>query len=399
MILSPAIIQSSVSNDKLNEMHEKNVQETLQTFLSTTTEKYSYRTGSNYVDAIAQGMGVNTTKTDGLYAVITNHILGKQQYHKTYAQLITEDLATQYKITINDTSFFLNPFSLDAHEELANMIAEELRDLLPYSTSFNCTILWQPIHAIPFGGSTFVGEPIPSTISTYSSYQRLSMPFLPRVTYSNSSFYFSSFHLKQLKDNILTQVPSLKNISYFQNQTSNMTYDQRYNHTFENFSSFVFDFFINGLWANQTNLLYPSVLDIVTSYLFSKDMFYHINYTPSTLADTSFHTIDSLLESFKLNQSDQTVDITNTILSSFGDALENQLYGITLSAASHFIEYIKQTIIDLLQPVLQPIIYELTNLLLSSKETLTQLFDSFIDLISSYLSVSEATISLTVWRG
>jgi hypothetical protein len=399
MILSPAVIRSSVSNETINQIYEKNVQDTLQTFLSTTKPKYSYRTGSTYIDAVAQDLGLNTSNTEGIYAVITNQILGKQQYHKTYAQLITEDLATQYQIIINDTIVFLNPFSIDAHEELTRIINDELNDLLPKKTSFNCSMVWQPIKGISFGGKTFVGEPIPSSVSTYSSHQKLSMPFLPRIKFSNSSFYFSSYHLRQLKDVLINEISSLKNISYSYNQTINITNEQLYNQTYENLSSFLSDFFISGLRSNKSCILYPSILDMVTSYLFSKNSFSYMDHNNSNAFSTSYQRIGSLLDACNINQSAQPVDITNSIISSFGSKLKNQLYGLTFSVANQFLDFIKQTLTDLLQIVLQPLILELTDLVMSSQATLNQLFDSFIDLLSSYLSISEATISLTVWRG
>ena len=219
LILSPAILESSSNDFHYDHLVESKVDETLHTLLSITNHNYSYETGKNYIDDLASTIGIDISQNNGLYQMVTSHFINKQQSHKSIAQLITENLATQYKILNDNATLKLNPFSGDSQKQLINLVSNELIRLLPPQTFFNFTAYWYPIRNIPFGGSICIGDPIPKSISTYSSHQILSMPFLPCLELKNKTFCFSSINLKQSIKSFSHIIEPLHNISMLHNQS------------------------------------------------------------------------------------------------------------------------------------------------------------------------------------
>jgi hypothetical protein len=401
MILSPALLPSNIQESSMNKMINTQTQDALQTLLSSTRKQYSYRSGAEFIDSLAETIGVNTSQTEGIYASLTNHILGKQQYHKTTAQLITEQLATQYQLTLNESTLHLNPFSGDAYQQLTEILNDELTHLLPGSLSFNFTAVWQPIKKIPFGGKISIGQPIPTTVSTFSTHQSLSMPFLPKITIQNKTFYFSSYHLKESAEMILSDVQYFQNISFLQNETVNVTNDNSSKMITENLSSFFKDILFHGVMTTNQTLLFPSVLNIVLSPLFFQESFFLFDANDKKNPSKDiFQSVNSFFDSCTTQEIEEfSFDISASIISSFGTIIQDQLQDTVLTMADDFLKLIKNQIIQLIQPLMYPYIEKLIDVFLAGNQTLHDLVTDSIDVIFSHLSLSSASISLTVWRG
>ncbi len=401
MILSPALLPSNLQEPSMNKMINTQTQDALQTLLSSTRKQYSYRSGAEFIDSLAETIGVNTSYTEGIYASLTNHVLGKQQYHKTIAQLITEQLATQYQLTLNESTLKLNPFSGDAYQQLTDILNDELTHLLPGYLSFNFTAIWKPIKKIPFGGKISIGQPIPTTISTFSTHQSLSMPFLPKITIQNKTFYFSSYHLKESAETILSDVQYFQNISLLQDETVNVTNDNRSKMITENLSSFFEDILFHGVMTTNKTLLFPSVLAIVLSPVFFEESFFLFDANDEKDSSKDiFQSVNSFFDTCSTQETEEfSIDVSSSIISSFGTIIQDQIQDTVLTMADDFLKLIKDQIMQLIQPLLQPYIEKLIDVFLADNQTLQNLVNNSIDVVFSHLSFSSASISLTVWRG
>lgn len=401
MILSPALLPSNLQEPSMNKMINTQTQDALQTLLSSTRKQYSYRSGAEFIDSLAETIGVNTSYTEGIYASLTNHVLGKQQYHKTIAQLITEQLATQYQLTLNESTLKLNPFSGDAYQQLTDILNDELTHLLPGYLSFNFTAIWKPIKKIPFGGKISIGQPIPTTISTFSTHQSLSMPFLPKITIQNKTFYFSSYHLKESAETILSDVQYFQNISLLQDETVNVTNDNRSKMITENLSSFFEDILFHGVMTTNKTLLFPSVLAIVLSPVFFEESFFLFDANDEKDSSKDiFQSVNSFFDTCSTQEIEEfSIDVSSSIISSFGTIIQDQIQDTVLTMADDFLKLIKDQIMQLIQPLLQPYIEKLIDVFLADNQTLQNLVNNSIDVVFSHLSFSSASISLTVWRG
>jgi len=399
MILSPTVTQTYSNNHSINKSNDEQVQEILQTLLRTTIKNYSYKTASTYVDSFAEGIGINTTQSDGLYATLSNHVIGKQQYHKTIAQLITEQLATQYMIVLNHSMLRCNPFSGDAQNQLIQLIETQLNSILPYQTSYNLTAIWKPIQGISFGGKITLGEPIPPT-TKYVTHQQLSLPFLPCIQLHNQSFCFSSYHLKNMTESICNLLPKIQNISFLQNTSLQISEHNRSLLITENISSLLLDFLIYGNYDSAGNLVIPSVLDIINSFIFHTNTFSLTKNAQEQSSSSSLSHINSFFDMCQQpTHGSITDDLSSYIFSSFGSTINSSLETLVLTTISDFINLIKTYVTSLIQPIVHSFSLDLTPLFLSTQKPIILQIENFIDFIFSHLSLSTAQIYLTVWRG
>ena len=399
MILSPAIIQINTDAVVIDKSNDLNVQEVLHTLLSSTVDQYSYRTAASYIDSVACVVGINTTQPEGLYQTITDHFLGKQQYHKPLSQLIPEQLTTQYQIKINTSTISCNPFLGNANQKLTTLIKNRLDQILPSRTHYNFTAYWQPIHEVSFGGKISVGEHIPPT-TCYSAHQTLSLPILPRIKIGNQSIFFSSYHIKSMINSSTFVLPQIQNISNLQNSSMQLSNSNRSLYLTQNISSLLYDILITGCQDNTSNLILPSALDIILSYIFNADSF---SMKTNDLQQSSENYLDPLNSIFNMcqqpSQQEIPTDLTASIFSSFGSSITSLVQPMLLNTLSDFIDLVKSYIIDLIHPIITLISSQIVPLFLSTQKPVLSLIEDLIDTMFSHLSLSTAQVSLTVWRG
>ena len=399
LILTPAIIQSSSNDYHYDHLVESKVDETLLTLLSMTRQNYSYVTGINYINDLATTIGIDTSQNNGLYKIITSHFLSKQQLHKSIAQLITENLATQYTIVNDNITLKLNPFAGDSQQQLTKLLSTELIRLLPPQTFFNLTAYWYPIRNIPFGGRISIGDPIPTSISTYSSNQILSMPFLPCLELENDTFCFSSTLLKQSIKPFSQKIEPLHNITLLCNQSLTNNEINRSGLLSENISSFLFEMLLYGVRTQDNVLVIPSVIDVLFNHVFSSSTFSLSTEQNSDNLENDFEFVDNLFTTISIENSDCIIpDITTYIVSSYGQILNRYIDSYVLSTISDFIVFIKQNICQLLHPLIIRISDQLSNQVLSKNTSIIH-SNLIIDTVFDYLSLSTASISLSIWSG
>lgn len=400
MILSPAVIQNQSFIFSSNQETDNQVEETLQTILCTTTKNYSYQIGSTMLDPVAESMSINTTNSESFYSTLTNHFLGKQQYHKTIAQLISEHLATQYQLKVNNSIINLNPFSGNAHQQLTDLITQKITTLLPQMTYFNCTAIWQPVHNVPFGGKICVGEPIPETVSTYTAHQKISIPILPCISIKNTSFCFSAYHLKSKAEEVTKIIPSFQNISKLQNQSMNITDENKTKWVSQNMSFFLEQLLIQGIKTKNDTMLFPSVFDVLFSKMFSNQFFSLTQSNPANTSLSSFSTMNSFFSSFStMNNETNNSVVSSNIISHFAKTFSEKINGFIVSSIQDFLSFFKQQLIHLIQPVITSISSQLTTLLLLKQQPIRTSFNQLIDTVFSHLSLTTASVTLTIWRG
>lgn len=400
MILSPAVLQNQSLFFSSHQETDNQVEETLQTVLCTTTKNYSYRIGSQVLDPLAESIGINTNHSESFYSILTTHFLGKQQYHKTIAQLISEHLATQYRFKLNNSIIHLNPFSGDAHQQLTDLITHEISNMLPPMMYFNCTAVWQPVRNVSFGGKINIGEPIPGIVSTYTANQKISMPILPCIFIKNTSFCFSSYHLKTKAEEITKEIASFQNISKLHNQSMNLTERNKTKFITQNISYFLENLLIYGIKTTNNSLLFPSVFDVLFSKMFSNQFFSLTQPNNVNTSLTSFSTMNSFFNSFPtMTTEGNNYFVTSNIISHFSKTFSEKVNNNILSSIQDFISFLKLNLLQLIHPIITSISHQLTKLFMINQQSVLTSFNTLIETVFSHLSLTTATVSLTVWRG
>lgn len=101
-------------------------------------------------------------------------LFGKEQKHRTFADLIAEYLALSLTVSNNDSSVFLNPLATDYSSRDAEAISEYLNQKAAGRFSYRFEAYWHPVEAFPIQSELIIGEEPPTNAIRQST--KLSMP-------------------------------------------------------------------------------------------------------------------------------------------------------------------------------------------------------------------------------
>ena len=105
-------------------------------------------------------------------------LFGKEQKHRTFADLIAEYLALSLTVSNNDSnngsSIFLNPLAADYSSREAEAISAYLDQKAAGRFSYRFEAYWHPVEAFPMQSELIIGEEPPANAIRQSA--KLSMP-------------------------------------------------------------------------------------------------------------------------------------------------------------------------------------------------------------------------------
>ncbi|RLF59878.1 MAG: hypothetical protein DRN27_01330 [Thermoplasmata archaeon] len=405
-VLLPAFIPSNISSSSEKAIHDNAVDESLHLMLISTSKEFNYTIGSSIIQPFAETMGINTSQTNGLYHTISQWILGKQQFHKTFGEHISEMLYCMLEFPIsNNESIKLNFLTSDYETQLKNHISEFLENQLKETYQFHLVSTWKPIKNLEFGGTFEMGETPPKT-NCYVANKKISIPFLPIMTAYGEVFVLSEHWFSEKINEYNDEIPILINISNISDNLSRPDIteaekDKYYTYQNENISSLLLGIIFDGLYNSSHNQLIPGVLSmILKNYLndFSKKI---IDMGSKQIENTTGYAF-SKLDSFFLNCDDSITDyFTSYLKDIIIENVTSYFSNITVEL-TNLSDYLVEVIISILKEQFQPFIesFILSVLpIIQSNLDFNNLIDELISFIFSQLSLSSASVSLTIWEG
>jgi len=160
VILVPALQNNISVESSIKKHQEHTADETLNTLLVSRADKFEY----NLLDSLLNSLVGNIFEGNDIYESISDWLLGHEQLHKTYANLIAENLGCQFSLLSNDFD-----------KELEKSIKNFLKDYLGDKYGFRFTAVWRPINNIKLG-EIEIGEP-PDSQDCFVSQAYISMPY------------------------------------------------------------------------------------------------------------------------------------------------------------------------------------------------------------------------------
>jgi hypothetical protein len=180
VLLAPAM----VGNIQLMALHDTSAAEhnsqVLLSLQNGRVDDFSYTVGGAQMDYLMnETLGPNAVDS-GMYLACKKLVAGREINHKTFADLSSESVASQFTIYHNDSSVRLN---LLTDEYRANL-DEQMRDYLDMQIgdryNYNVSVVWRPFRDVPIGGETHMGRPVPDTAYVESSW--ITMPYHTEFT-------------------------------------------------------------------------------------------------------------------------------------------------------------------------------------------------------------------------
>ncbi|KAA0008513.1 MAG: hypothetical protein FE036_02075, partial [Thermoplasmata archaeon] len=161
VILLPAFINNPITQSEIEREGSESADESLIVLLSLTPKEFNYTLAKETIDGVMNKAGISSQGDLG--KAIFNWLLGIKQYHKSYGELIAEDLASQFLLSLGGKDYRMNILTQDFDKRLKENISKELNKILEGNYKFNLTAKWNPIIGMPFGGKLQVGGAPPQT--------------------------------------------------------------------------------------------------------------------------------------------------------------------------------------------------------------------------------------------
>ncbi|MGF3584411.1 MAG: hypothetical protein ACQXXD_01670 [Thermoplasmatota archaeon] len=414
VILLPAL-QSNVAVKTSVDKHREHVaDQALNTFLVSRVDKFTYKFCGNIIDDVAGSIGIDNS-SDGLYGLITNWILAREQIHKNYANLITEDLGCQLRLPfmVFGTNRF-NIFTGDLDRQLINDTKKFFSDYLGDKYLFNFTAWWHPIKGVPLGGEIYIGDHPPKK-DCYVSQTSIIMPYSPVVSVGNTSIVFTRHWLKKQLFTGLgefgyenSSIPAIKNIkkiltNYVTNNTSSPYHEigNATNATYENVSNLVYGFLVYGISNETDDVIFPGIVNMSVTYFFDKLKNATIGFLEDAIKDFMGGALGSLDDLFfGLNSS-----IGNPIMQGIYDELNNSIHGLlslpfgNLNEAFNILESaIKDNVTCVIKGFIDPYLSVFVENIFDLIDKGVDFAEMLTEWLFERISIDRAYVVLTIWE-
>ena len=406
VILLPAMQTHIATESLLNKHREDVVDSGLHTYLVSRPDLFKYRFCGSLLDQIAERLGINTS-SHGLYKTISEWILAHEQRHKTYATLLTENLACQFLIPFSLLGQNrINILTQDYETQLRNETEQFLVRLFEGKYHYNLTAWWHPIKGIAFGGEFYIGESPPIN-DCYVSHSTCMMPYTPAIAIENTTIIITKNWLKKHFFNTTgnSSIPFVNNILYVLNkytlgETPYQTRENASRSIKENLSSLTLGFLIEGI-TNETNkTVFPGIVHLALTYGFENLRQITIGVFDNAIENLFGGAVESIDRVFgSLNSSSNNL-LSQSILSTFNSSLHgllNESFPSFNEALDACEQQIKNQITLLVSTYLDRLIDIFIQNLFSLLEVLEDVSDMIIDWLFDQLCLDTAEVMLTIW--
>jgi len=406
VLLMPIFYQQAPYSLTQHQAHEEKVEDALSLLLSSTTDGFVYTTAGTILDTAGETIGIDTSQDDGIYTLLTTWLLGKEQLHKSYGQIIAENLVTQMNIPLSQNeTIAVNILTQDFKNKLTINIKEFLDSTLSKRYHYNFTAIWHPIISIPFGGCLSIGH-IPPDCTRYVAQQQISIPFLFSIKIDNTTLIFSKQSIKSfMNEYLFFNGSTLYNISCILNDTElvgqnkddiNATYQIA-----ENLTSFFTNIITTGFSMGDESKKIPGLFELLILSFFSPVIELLEDTTDHMMNasyDYGFGSFDSLFSSLNTSNQDPLIksiqdSVVDHIMSSFGLHAQN----IT-DACMKLIDLVSIFISSHIHTFLFPLMLSWSQQILDCFGYIGSFTEFILDLIFDTLSLTTATVTLTIWE-
>ena len=399
VVLMPALQSDVAVEGSIDKHREHLADEALNTLLVSRADKLSYKVGGDLLDDVAGSIGIDNS-SDGLYGSILNWLLAREQLHKTYSNLISEDIGCQIRLpfSVFGTNRF-NIFTGDYDRQLKEEVESFLESYLGDKYNFNFTAIWHPIKGVRLGGDLNIGPTAPSE-NCYVSKSNIMMPYKPIITINGTRINFTRCWFEE---EVLKNIPIVDNITIVIQNCNNgvYPYDNHSNASTavkENITNLVYGFLVDGIYDGDDQL-FPGVTSATLDYGLSKLKYAFDSFTEDSLGmlmGESLVTVDGFFGSMS--------GVENPIAKAVADEINKTIQNIVGNAFGSLSEgfdqleaYIKTEIENMLDSVVLPYIKSFIDFVFEEMDAV-DIYNSIASWLFDRISINKAEVRLMVWE-
>jgi len=165
-VLMPAFTSNAVQKTYIEKENEEKVEEILHQFMTCKVDEFEHLNAENILSRAGINAFHNSLKP------LIKSMLGREEMHRTYADLCTECIACQLRFSGKQLNILTKNFTEMTKAKLDEFMGEQLGSRYAY----NFTIVWNPIAGFDFGGELSTGNPIPPDADIYTASACVTMP-------------------------------------------------------------------------------------------------------------------------------------------------------------------------------------------------------------------------------
>jgi len=404
VVLLPAL-QSDIAIESSIDKHREHIaDEALNTLLVSRVDKFSYKVGGEIIDGVAASAGIDPNQP-GIYTSVTEWILGRDQLHKTYANLIAENMGCQFKLPFsvlgsNRLNLFTDQYDVNLKENIKEFLDNYLGDKYQY----NLTAVWHPIRNIGFGGDIYIGPPTPDQ-DLHVATSNVMMPYRPELEINGEKYVFTRYWVE---NNILKKNPVVSNFIDIVDAHRNgiPPYDDinyATNVLKENITEILHDFILHGMKNDTGDVIFPGVMTIVFDYGFSRIKDAIMSFADSAINATlgeAFRTVDDLFGALK--------GVENPVFNAFKDKLHeevnkilNGVIGTVYGTLEEALDALEQLLIDTVENLVNtfiiPYVESLVDLIFDNINFIDG-YEALCDWLFGLISINKAEVTLSIWE-
>jgi len=170
VLLAPAM----VGNTQLMALHDTSAAEhnsqVLLSLQNGRVDDFSYAVAGAQMDYLMNETLGPDAVDSGIYLTGKKLVAGREINHKTFADLASESVASQFTIYRDDGSVRLNLLTDEYRSNLDTQMQDYLDMQIGDRYNYNVSVVWRPFRDVPIGGETHMGRPVPDTAYVESSW-------------------------------------------------------------------------------------------------------------------------------------------------------------------------------------------------------------------------------------
>ena len=395
VILLPAFINNPITQSEIEREGSETADESLIVLLSLTPKEFNYTLAKETIDDVMNKAGISSQGDLG--KAIFNWLLGIKQYHKSYGELIAEDLASQFLLSLGGKDYRMNILTQDFDKRLKENISKELNQILEGKYKFNLTAKWNPIIGMPFGGKLQVGGAPPQT--AYVSKTFISLPFSPVININGVEVHLNRNWIKEkIKDagvlgeiyDLIDKIPS-----------TDAEWEKFKKHLEENLTELIYEFLFTGIMSPDGNVLLPGIFSVSLHLIFEEI----IGYIENSRTFNSF--VSSLNNMFGENRN--VIDyLINLILDEVynalglqpqGENIDEKLEGLIGALVNYIVSSLKNSEFgEILKEYISDFVDYIVEMIKKGGEVIKEAKNMIDDWLLNRISISRAEISLAIWE-
>ncbi len=170
VLLAPAL----VGNIQLTALHDTSATEhnsqVLLSLQNGRVDDFSYAVAGAQMDYLVNETLGPDAVDSGIYQAGKELVAGREIKHKTFADLASESVASQFTIYHDGSSVRLNLLTDEYRANLDTQMQDYLDMQIGDRYNYNVSVVWRPFRDVPIGGETHMGRPVPDTAYVESSW-------------------------------------------------------------------------------------------------------------------------------------------------------------------------------------------------------------------------------------